>query len=297
MKNNTKGILFALGAAFAVSNVYIFSKSALNEVHLAQFGVLWFGLGIIWNIIFIFSANKAKKVFMLSRKSWIILGFIAILEMFGTGFFFLSVKTVENPATVSFLANINPFLVAFFGFMLLKERFNKIEGLGMLITLIGAFVISYKGGGLNDFFINGSQYVLISGIIYAASTTTAKKNIKNLDPSFLALARILMLFSLSVFGLFYYGLDLNIPSSAWINISIGSVLGPFLTGTLGYMTIKYIDASKASMIGTSRSIFVLIGGFILFGQFPGANQLIGGAMTISGVLLISFGKLKLKKKV
>jgi len=295
LKNNTKGILLALGAAFAVSNVYIFSKSALNEVHLSQFGTLWFGFGIIWNLIFIFSSKKHKKVFALSKRSWFILGAIALLEMFGTTFFFLSIMTVENTATVSFLANINPFLVAFFGFMILKERFNKTEGLGMIITLVGAFVISYKGGGFSDFFIEGSQYVLLSGIIYAASTTTAKKNIKDLDPSFLALARIILLFTASLSSLFYFGLNLNIPSSALLNISIGSVLGPFLTGTLGYMTIRYIDASKASMIGTSRSLFVLLGGFIIFGQMPGINQLIGGLMTITGVLLISFGKLKLKK--
>ena len=46
MKNRSsvKGILIALGAALAVSNVYIFSKAALRSVHIAQFGFYWFGL-------------------------------------------------------------------------------------------------------------------------------------------------------------------------------------------------------------------------------------------------------------
>jgi drug/metabolite transporter (DMT)-like permease len=294
LKTNTKGILLALATAFAVSNVYIFSKSALNEVHLAQFGTLWFGLGIIWNLIFILGTKKYKKIIFLEKRHWAILSLIATLEMFGTIFFFLSVNSVENPATVSFLANINPLLIATLGFVVLKERFNFLEGIGMLVTLIGAFIISYKGGGINNFFIEGSQYVFISGIIYAFSTVTAKRNIKNLDPSFLALARIVFLFTASVLALIYFGLNLDIPSSALINIGIGSVLGPFLTGTLGYFTLKHIDASKASMIGTSRSLFVLLGAFVIFDKMPASIQLIGGGFTILGVIFISSGKLKNK---
>ena len=53
MKSNTvKGYLFALIATLAFSNVYIFSKAALNEVHLAQFGIYWCAIGVIFSLLF-----------------------------------------------------------------------------------------------------------------------------------------------------------------------------------------------------------------------------------------------------
>ena len=87
----------------------------------------------------------------------------------------------------------------------------------------------------------------------------------------------------------------SIPVSALKNIAIGSVLGPFLTATLGYMSLKYIEVSKASMVRSVRSLFVLVGAYIYFGNFPTYWQIIGGIITISGVILISLGKLKLNR--
>ncbi len=295
MTKNTKGIILAVASALAVSNVFIFSKAALKEVHLAQFGVYWFGLGIIWNLVFIIALKKHKKIALLERSSFMALGLISFLEMFATIFFFLAINTVDNPTIVSFLANINPFIITVLGFFLLKERFNLTEGFGMAITLIGAFIISFKGSVLGELFINGTQYVVLSGIIYAFSNIVAKKNIKKLDASFLAMSRLLLLFIASFGSMLYFNLSFELPKSAMINISIGSVLGPFFTATLGYLALKYIEISKASMISSVRSLFVLIGSFLFFGNIPGSIQLIGGTFTILGVILISMGKIRLKR--
>lgn len=296
MTDNTKGIIISIAAALATSNVFIFSKAALQEIHLAQFGVYWFGLGVLWNIIFIIVLKKFRKLKTLSRKSWLTLLMIAALEMIATTFFFLAINTVDNPTIVSFLTNINPLFIIFLGFLLLRERFNLVEGLGMLVTLLGAFVISYKGGDLKNIFIDGTQYVVASGVVYAFAAVAAKRNIKKIDPSFLALSRIIFLFFFGLAGLFYFDLDIEIPRSALINVSIGSVLGPFLAAWLGYLSLRYIEVSKVAMVRTIRSLFVLVGSYLFFGNIPASIQLVGGAITILGVVLITFGKIKFTKK-
>jgi drug/metabolite transporter (DMT)-like permease len=288
-----KGIFLALAAALAVSNVYIFSKAALKEVHIAQFGVYWFGLGIIWNLIYIFVFGKQRGLKKLSGNTWLVLLLIAVLEMFGTVLFFMAINKVENPAVVSFLANINPLLITTLGILMLHEKFNGTEFLGMIITLTGAVMISYKGGAsLSKLFIPGTEYVWLSGIIYSFSSVIAKKNIAKIDPSFLAMARILLLFVLSLVMVLSLGLSFKIPVSAFKNVAIGSVLGPFLTALLGYLSMKYIEVSKASIVRSVRSLFVLTGAYIYFGSFPTQIQIIGGLFTISGVIFISLGKLK-----
>lgn len=294
--NNTKGILLAIAAALAVSNVYIFSKAALNEIHLAQFGVYWFGLGIIWNIIYILIRGKQSGLRILSRRSLKALLMIAVFEMFGTLFFFMAIKTVPNPAVVSFLANINPLFVTVLGIIFLKERFNNTEFAGMAILLLGAIIISIKGSeNVDTILVPGVQYVLLSGLLFSIATVIAKKQIKYIDASFLALSRIILLFIFSIGSLLVLELAVVIPISAFTNIAIGSILGPFLTATLGYLALKYIEVSKASMVRSVRSLFVLTGAFIYFGDWPTYWQIIGGLITISGVIIISLGKLKLHR--
>jgi len=293
-----KGIILAVSAAFAVSNVYIFSKAALNEIHIAQFGFYWFGLGIFWNLIYIFVFKKYKLIGDIKRKTWGALMLIATLEMFGTVFFFLAMKQVENPTVVSFLANINPLLVTSLGVLILSERFNRYEFTGMIITLFGAFMISFNSNStLNNLFIPGTEYVWLSGIIYAFSNVIAKKNIHLLDASFMALSRILFLFSLSLIAMLTLKLPFVIPATALKNVAIGSVLGPFFTAVLGYLSLKYIEVSKASIVRTVRSLFVLAGAYLYFGIFPTQVQIIGGLFTMAGVILISFGKLRMNYQI
>ncbi len=57
-----KGYLFALVATLAFSNVYIFSKAALNEVHLAQFGLYWFAMGSVLSLLYAFWNKKLAQL-------------------------------------------------------------------------------------------------------------------------------------------------------------------------------------------------------------------------------------------
>jgi len=141
----------------------------------------------------------------------------------------------------------------------------------------------------------GIQYILLSGFIYSIATVIAKKQIKFVDASFMALSRLLLLFVFSIGAIIVLELPTNIPLSALKNIAIGSILGPFLTATLGYMALKYIEVSKASMVQSVRSLFVLVGAYIYFGNFPTYWQITGGTITIIGIILISLGKIKLNK--
>ncbi|MCF6170800.1 MAG: DMT family transporter [Bacteroidales bacterium] len=297
ISNNTKGILLSMASALALSNVYIFSKAALQEIHLAQFGTYWFGLGIIWNLLFILIFRRNIDFRGISKKSWGALGLIAVLEMIGTTLFFLAINTVENPAVVSFLANINPLMVGLMGFLLLKERFNRIELFGMGITLLGAVLISFKSKGIiGNLWLPGTEYIVLAGVAYAFSNVVAKKQIKKINTSILALSRLILLFLLSFFSLLYLELPFKIPLSAFGNTAFGSVLGPFLTATLGYLALKHIEISKASMVSSIRSLFVLIGAYLYFGNLPTDIQIIGGLLTMGGVVLISLGKLKLNNR-
>ncbi len=292
MRSNTfKGYLYALIATLAFSNVYIFSKAALNEVHLAQFGVYWFAIGGLLTLLFAWRNRDLRQLKRLTRKQIKTLISLGILEMLTTTSFFISINIIANPAVTSFLGNMYPVMVTIGGIFILKEKFGPIEIFGIFLALSGAFLISYSGGTtIETFFIKGTGWVFINAFFATVATLIVKVHVKNLSPGLINLNRTVWLLSLSVIMLFVYKQPLAIPFSALKNIAIGAVLGPFLAILTVYYSFKYIEASRSSIIQSLKGIFVLIGAYFVFKSFPLPHQFIGGMITVLGVLVMTLAQ-------
>ncbi|MEN8123965.1 MAG: DMT family transporter [Bacteroidota bacterium] len=297
MNNQVKGYLLAFASVLSVSNVYIFSKAALNEVSLAQFGVYWFGFGLLWLALFGLKRKSFSLIKLFKRKQYLLLIVLGLIELVATTYFFKSIHTIPNPAITSFLGNISPVFVLTLSFIFLKERLNLLEIIGVIIALSGAFIIGYKGGtDIRNMFINGTQYIVYSTFLFSTVSVISKKFITELSPVLIALNRTLFLFIFSIIIMFYEHQSFNIPLNALKNLFIGSILGPFLTAVTGLFALQYIDLSKKSIISSTKSLFILVGAYLYFGQFPKTYEIFGGILSITGVLLIIFGKMQLKNK-
>ncbi len=295
--NEFRGYFWTFVSVLAVSNVYIFSKSALNQISIIQFGFYWFGFGLIWNFLYLIWKSGLKPFKDLKRSAYKLFCILGFLEIIGTTAFFYSIKVIENPAVTSFLQNLSPIFVTTLGVIILKDRFNKIEIVGIILTLIGTFTISYRGGsGISNLFIYGSQFVVISTFTFAVITVIIKKYINRLTPSLLSYNRGVFIFTFSVILMLVTEQSIAIPTKALVDVAIGSLLGPFLTVIAGYNALKYIEISKKAILSSSRGLFVLIGAYIYFGKLPLSYQIIGGLITIAGVVFITFGKMLSKSK-
>ena len=80
-----------------------------------------------------------------------------------------------------------------------------------------------------------------------------------------------------------------------MNLAIGAFLGPLLTALAQYSALKYIEASRAMIIQATRGMFVLIGSMIYLSIVPTSMQVIGGTITILGVIIMTWGKMRIKK--
>ena len=296
ISDSVKGFLLALVSVIAVSNVYIFSKVALNEVSLPQFGVYWFAFGLLWILLYAWYKKSFTLFKGLARSCYLVLIFLGLIEVVSTYFFFKAIYTISNPSIVSFIGNIAPALIITLSFFILKERFNSLEFWGILLAIVGAFIISYKGNSsVDDMFIEGAQYVVYSSLLNAINAVIIKKKIEKIHPTVLTINRSMYLLLFSIIALIVLKESLAIPFSALKNIFIGSLLGPFLTVIAGYLALQYIPLSRKAIITSTRGLFVLVGSYLYFGEFPNTIALIGGAVTIIGVLLIAFGKIRFQK--
>lgn len=285
-----KGYFFALLATIAYSNVYIFSKAALNEVHLSQFGFYWYAVSGILCLIFAYSSKKLAQLKTLTGKQIRILLILGILEIFTTSLFFLSIHIIPDPSVTSFLGNMYPVMVTFGGIFILNEKFSWIEMAGVSLALCGAFIISYTGGTtLKTLFIKGTGVVFLNAAFATAATLIVKVHVKRISPELLNLNRSAWLFLFSFLMIFVFDQKFSVPVSAMGNIAIGGTL-EFMAILTVYYSFKYIEASRSSIVQSLKGIIVLLGAYLYFKSFPLPHQLLGGFFTVAGVLIMSLAK-------
>jgi drug/metabolite transporter (DMT)-like permease len=292
-----KGTGLAFLATIGMANVYVFSKAALLEINFFQFQFYWFAFALTWNGIYLYTTGLIKKIPQLERRSRINLIILGFLELSASLSMFLSIQMAENPTVVSFLSNATPIFVTLFGIRFLGERFNTIEAIGILLTISGVVMITYtRNITIAEFFGNGSGWILLSSLFLSISIVFAKKNIKKLHPSILAVNRVVFLFTFAIIAVVVRQESLAVPGSAIFNTIAGSFLGPFLTALAQYSSLKYIEASRTMIIQATRGLFVLIGSMIYLSILPTYLQVLGGTVTIAGVIILTLGKIRTQKR-
>ena len=92
LNDRNKGVLIALIATITFSNVYIFSKAALNEVTLAQFLFIWFSFAAFLNLIISWKSGAFKSLKGKGLRKYRIFLYLGIIEIITTTTFYISLK-------------------------------------------------------------------------------------------------------------------------------------------------------------------------------------------------------------
>jgi len=292
MKTANKGYLYAFIATICGSLVYLFSKAALNEVSLPQFGFWWFLTAIFWNGLMAAHPRGGFSVKSFTPKDYRTLLLIGLIEVVATSSFYAAIEVSPNPAIPSFLRNLEYLFVSVLGFVLLSERYGKVALAGAILTLSGAFIISLRTTSADSFFTAASGLMLLSTSFYAVRTITAKKHIREISPVVLSINRAIFLLLFALIFMIKGGYTFKIPAHAFVNILAGSFVGPFLTSIFQYSALRYIEASKTAIVQSTTGLFVMVGAYFIFGNLPTPVQICGGLVSMFGVVLLMRNSLK-----
>jgi drug/metabolite transporter (DMT)-like permease len=287
-RHQTNGYLYALGASMALAASFVFSKSALNLLSMLQFGMLWFSMGVVWNGVWFFLRRDYRNVRENAGRKTGVAVVIAILEGAATGLFYLAIKAMENPAVVSFIGNIGPVFVTLMGILLLRERFRTTQVIGIVITIMGIFVINFREGGFAGFFDPGSVYVISAAFLFSLATIVGRRMHHLLVPGYMSLIRSFLL--AVVMALLFFRTDTwpSIPLNIWKDLALGSLLETLIVIVFAYQALKLIEATKTSLLISTKGVWTLVLAWIFLGVFPTGVQLAGGLLTLVGVWLITW---------
>jgi len=287
-RQQTNGYLYAFGASLALAGSFVFSKSVLNYLSMIQFGMLWFSLGVVWNVSWFLIRRDYRNVKGDSGRKTGIALMIAVLEGAATGLFYLAIKAMENPAVVSFIGNIGPVFVTLMGILLLRERFRRSQMLGIVITILGIFVINYREGGFAGFVDPGSIYVITAAFLFSLATIVGRRWHQLLVPGYMSLIRSFILAVVMIILFLQTGEKLHLTLGIWKDLALGSLLETLIVIILAYQALKLIEATKTSLIISTKGVWTLLLAWIFLGVFPTGMQLTGGLLTLVGVWLITW---------
>ena len=279
-----KGLSYAFGASFALAISLALSKSLLNSINLIQFGFLWFVFAALYNIFLYSYRNHTSGVFIHSRKVWKTTLIIALPDAVASFLFFVAVQRMENPAIVSFIGNLAPVLVTILGITLLREKFGTIQLLGIILTLSGVFILSFNKGSVIQ---PGSGYAVLAAGLFALCTILGRSRRESLNPELLSALRSWMLLLFFAAWMIMKSEDLQIDKGILTKVAIGSFLESLITIIFNYQALRYIEASRTSLILSSKALWLLIIAYLFLNAVPPVYQIISGFLTIAGLILIS----------
>ena len=236
-----KGITLAFLATLGMANVYVFSKAALLEVYYFQFQFYWFGFAMIWILPFLMITGMIRKIPKLSQL-------IQYLLLSLSGFLELGCCNHAVPGHSTGRESNHHFI-----FVQPHPHFCNHPGNpvpGRAIQCRGSHRdhpyhwwsytdhLYHAIQAIAEFFGKGSGWILVSSVFSSISIITAKSRIKDIHPGILTLNRVVFIFVFAGQAMLIRQESFHISGNAAINMAIGSLLGPFLTGFAQYSALQ-----------------------------------------------------------
>ena len=280
MINTRKGFLFAIFSSILLSLSYIFFTILLKEESISRILFYWFLVAFIFSLLF--SIKERKKIFKEAKSKPIPLIILGMVEGLAAIFFLIGLNAL-GPVLTSFITQFVFIFILIYSIVLLKEKFNLLEFSGIILAIIGVFILNWNQ---SISIVRGSFLALLASFLFATSSFIAKKYIKNISPKTINLVRLFFIASFGLFYSFNQKTNLILKGDNIALIIVGSFLCAFLGFELFYSSLKYIKLGTSNTLRALAPIFTIFFAFVVLSEIPEFIQIIGSLLILGGILLL-----------
>ena len=266
---------------------FILIKKALIGLTPTQLG----SLRIIFSsiIIFIFAWNTLK---LISKKEWKWIIISAFLGSFFPAFLFAFAETEIDSSIASILNSLVPLNTVIIGAIVFKIASSKKQIIGVVVGLIGTYLLIDGGIQLNpDQNYLYAGLVILCSFLYGFNVNIIKKYLNDIPAVTIAAGHFSVIFIPAIIIFSFSGFNVDQAYDPITLKSIGYVLilsafGTALAKVLFNKLVQISTAVFASSVTYSLLIVSLFWG-ILDGELFSFNQLMATVLIVLGVLLSS----------
>jgi drug/metabolite transporter (DMT)-like permease len=196
---------------------------------------------------------------------------------------------LTSVASSVIFVHIDPIFVAVVSHFLLKEKINGRVLAGIIISLVGVVIIAMGDAIVSESSLRGDLLALLGGLMLGIYLLGGRMFRKDLDlttyvvPVYASAALVLVLMSLLA------GAPLTGYASSEYLLFFFIALVPMIFGhTLYNWALRYVSAPVVSVSLLGEPVGASILALVLLNEVPSGQVLIGGVVTLAGILLSSY---------
>ena len=271
-------LLGVLGVSFSSIFVkYADAPSAVLVVYRNGFAALALSVPIALKY-----RDEISKVHIKEILICILSGIFLAMHFF---FFFESIK-YTSVASSTALVNTEVFFVALMSFFFYKEKVQKKAAVGVLITFIGSLIIALGDGGEGHGALYGDLMALLGAFAMSIYTMIGRRQRKNTSTTvytfFVYLAAALTMLAYCIPS------GISITGYSSINYVMAlcmTLCCTFFGHSIFNYCLKFISPVFISTAKLGEPLFATILALVIFREIPGAVQITGAIMVVSGLYI------------
>jgi len=285
---------FLILSSFIWGTSFVASKIGVEEMDPFFFALLRFLVAapVLMLIAYLFSEFDLS----IFKDKWIWI--IGVLN--AVGLILQNAGLAETSATnVVLLVDINVVFVAVLAAVLLKEAITKFTIIGLVVGLLGVFVVSTGGdlGRLTDGSLNGNLLALSAGLVWAFYIVYQKRSLtKHPDVLMMTSSVIVTTLVASVPISLLLAQSYEVSTNALMAVLYVALVctgGAFLLYIAG---LRGKGATDSSIILLLEIVFAMIFAYLILDEVPDLLTAIGAGLIVSAIILVSFQDSNGKKK-
>jgi drug/metabolite transporter (DMT)-like permease len=229
----------------------------------------------------------------LTRRQWVATFVLGLLGVFAYNLFFMASLERLPASRAALIIALNPVITIAISSLVLQEKLSPRRWLGVAIALLGVWIVISRGdiAGITSAGIGlGELFMLAAVTSWALYTLVGRKVLGSLSPlaatNYAALWGTLMLALVAapeVRGVTLAQLDWHMIGA----LAYLGVCGTALAFVWYYMSVKKFGAATTSIFNNLVPVFGVAISVLLLGEQLLPSMIIGGAIAITGVMMVS----------
>ena len=286
MSNNNKKWFYLILLSFIWGSSYILIKKTLIGLTPLQLG----SLRVIFTtlVLLIIGFSSLKRI---PKDKWKWIFATGYIGSFFPSFLFAFAQTEIDSGVAAILNSLTPLATLIIGVVFYKFIIDSRQIIGVVIGLIGSFILIYEGSTINpdqNFLFVG--FIIVASICYATSVNMLKVHLQDVPATSIALGNFICILPPAIIILFCSGfMNIDIAKSPEVQkslfyIIILSIFGSAFAKILFNKFIQIASPVFASSVTYTLPIVAIMWG-ILDGESINTKQILATTVILVGVYM------------
>ncbi|ARF17481.1 DMT family transporter [Sporosarcina ureae] len=275
---------------------FVFGKMLVQHFSPA----LLTSLRLLFIVLFLIGLSSYRlQVKRLNKYDVLAVIFLGVFGVFINQWSFFAGLETADPTTSALILATTPILTGVLAGVFLKEKLTIRMLLGSIVAIIGIYFVVAKGNVSSLHIDKGLWWIVVTMITFAMLIIVTRLLSNRVDP--LAITLYSNVVGLVVSVPFIFLLDtpirMSVKISDWSFLIITAVVVHGIAMLIWNNNIRYVDASKASILSNLEPFVAMIMGLVLLYKPITGAEIVGSLFIVGGVVLSTYQRKRLSRSL